>query len=101
MPIQAGSQTLLVKVMCDQSNASSQNEQTVQDTHVEVVLGFLGAEGSAVTHQVHEADGNTSVNVKDEIVFLGCCHGFDGDGVVEHLAAWESLMDKLFDELDT
>lgn len=101
MPIQAGSQTLLVKVMRDQSNASSQDEQTIQDTHIEVVLGFLGAEGSAVTHQVHEANGNTSVNVKDKIVFLGCGHSFNGDGVVKHLAAWESLVDKLFDELDT
>ena len=48
MPIQPSSQALLVKVMGNQSDASAQYEQSIKDTHAEVILGFLGAESTAV-----------------------------------------------------
>lgn len=50
MPVQSGPQTLLIKVMGDQANASSENEEAVEDPHVQVILGLFRAEGSAVTH---------------------------------------------------
>ena len=87
--------------MGNQSDASAEDEQAVQDTHVEIVLGFFGAEGSAVAHQVDETDGNASIDVEDEVIFLRCSDGLNGNGVVEHLATREALVDEFFHKLDT
>ena len=99
MTVQTGSQTLLIEVMGDQTDASAQDEESVQDTHVQVVFGFFGAEGAAVAHEIHEADGDAAVDIEDEIIFFGRGHGFDGDSIVEHFAAGEALLDEIFDQL--
>ena len=101
MAIQASAQSLLVEVMGNQTDASAQDEQTVEHAHVEVILGLLGAEGTAVAHQIDEADGDAAVDVEDQIVFLGSGDGLDSQSIVEHLAAGEALLDELLDELDT
>lgn len=101
MSVQTGPQTLLVKVMRDQTDTPTEHEQAVEDTHVHVVFGFLGAEGTAVPHQIDEADGDAAVDVENEIILLRCSDGLDGNSVVEHLAAGKALLDEFFDELDT
>jgi len=100
MPVQASAEALLIQVMSDETDAAAQNEQPVQDTHLEVVFCLLGAEGSAVAHQINEADRYTSIDVEDQVVLLGRGDGLHRDGVVEHLAGWEALLDKLLDKLD-
>lgn len=97
MSIQTGPQALLVKVMRNQSNTPTKHEQTVEDTHVQVVFGFLGAESATVPHQINKADCDAAIDVKNEIVLLRGSDSLDSDGVVEHLAAREALLDKLFD----
>lgn len=101
MSVQAGPQPLLVEVMRDETDTPAEHEETVEDTHAEVVFGLLGAKGTAVAEEIDEADGNAAVDVEDEVVLLGRGHRLDGDGVVEHLAAGEALLDELFDKLDT
>ena len=101
MPVQTGAQSLLVQEMGNQTDAATQDEESVEDTHLQVVFCFLGAESAAVAHQVDEADRDSTVNVEDEIVLLGGGHGFDGNGVIQKLVAWEVLLDELLDELDT
>jgi len=101
MPIQASPETLLVQIMCNQTNASAQYEQPIQDAHAEVVFSLLRTEGAAVAHQINEADSDTSIDVEDEVVLLAGGDRFDGDGVVKHLAAGETLLDEFFDKLDT
>ena len=100
MSVQASAQPLLIEVMGDETDGAAEDEQTVQDTHLEVVLRLLGAEGAAVAHQIHEAHGDGTVNVEDQVVLLGGGDALDGEGVVEHLAAGEALLDELLDELD-
>ncbi len=87
--------------MCNQSDASTQYEQSIQYPHAQVILGLLGAEGTAVAHQINEANSDTAINVKDKVVFLRSGDSLDGDGVVEHFAARKSLVDELFDEFNT
>lgn len=40
--VQASAQSLLVEVVGNETNASAQDEQTVEDTHLEVVLSLFG-----------------------------------------------------------
>lgn len=101
MPVQAGAQSLLVEVVRNQTDAAAQDEQTVENAHPHVVLDFLGREGTAVAHQIYEADGNAAVNVEDEVVLLRRGHRLHGNGVVEQLGVGEVLLGILLDQLDT
>lgn len=87
--------------MRNETDTATEHEETVEDTHTEVVFGFFGAKGTAVAEEVDEADGHAAVDVEDEVVLLGRSHGLDSNGVVEHLAAGKALLDELFDKLDT
>ena len=98
MPVQTRPQSLLIEVMRDETDRAAEHEQAVQHTVLKVVFGLFRAEGAAVAHQVDEADGDATVDVKDQIVFLGGRDGLDGDGVVEELGGREVLLAELFDE---
>ena len=101
MPVQTGPQPLLVKEMGNQTDAAAEHEQTVEDTHFQVVLSLFGSEGTSAADKVHEADSNATINVEDEVVLLGSCDRLDGQSVIEELGAREVLLDVLLDELDT
>lgn len=100
MPVQAGTQPLLIKVMRNQTNRATEHEQAIEHAVVQVVLGLLGGEGAAVAHEVDEADGDAAVDVEDEVVLLGRRDGLDGDGVVEELGGGEVLLAEFLDEGD-
>ena len=87
--------------MGNQTDASAEHEQTVENTHLEVVLGLFGGERSAVAHKVNEADSDAAVNVENEVVLLGRRHRLDGESIIEQLGVGEVLLDVLLDELDT
>ena len=48
MPIQTGPQSLLIQVMRNQTNTSSENEKAIENSHVEIILGFLRGESAAI-----------------------------------------------------
>lgn len=100
MPVQTRPQPFLIQIMRDQTDAPAKNKQAVENTHVQIVFGLFGAEGAAIAHQIYEANGDATVDVEDEIVLLGRRDGFNRDGVVQHFAAGEALLDKLLDQLD-
>lgn len=99
--VQASAESLLVKVVSNKTNATSEDEETVQDTHSEVVLGLFSGESTRVAEQVDEANSNTPVNVEDKVVLLGGCDGLNSNGVVEELVGGEVLGHVLLDQLDT
>lgn len=101
MPVQASPQSLLVKIMSNQANAPSQHKQAVQNTHIHVVFGLFGTESAAVAHQIDEADCNTTINVQNEVIFLGRGDGLNSNGVFQHFAVREALLDEFFDQLHT
>lgn len=99
--VQASTQALLVEVVGNQTDGTAENEETVEDTHLQVVLSLLGAERTTVLNHINEADSDTAVDVQDQVVLLGGGDGLDGNGVVEQLGAGEVLLGELLDELDT
>ena len=101
MAVQTSAQSLLVKEVSNQTDGATQNEETIENTHLEVVLGLLGAEGTTVAQEIHKADSNAAVDVEDQVVLLGGGHSLDSDGVVEKLVAGEVLHGELLDKLDT
>lgn len=101
MPVQTSAQALLVEEVGNQTDRATEHEQTVEDTHLQVVFSLLGRERAAVADKVDKADSNAAVDVEDEVVLLRCCDALDGEGVVEQLAAGEVLLDILLDKLDT
>ena len=101
MTVETSAQTLLVEEMGNKTNAAAQDEETVQDTHLEVVLSLLGGEGTAVAEEIDEADGNAAIDVEDQVVLLGGGDSLDSQGVVEHFVAREIGQDVLLNQLDT
>lgn len=101
MPVEAGTKSLLVEEVGNQTNAATKDEKTVQDTHLKVVLGLFGGESTAVAEQVDKADSNTSVDVQDQVVLLASCDGLNSLGIVEQGGLWEVLVDVLLDKRDT
>lgn len=101
MPVKTGPQPLLVEEVGNQTDRATENEKTVEDTHLEVVLSLLGSECTTVTDEIDEADSNAAVDVQDEVVLLRRCDALNGKGVIEQLCAREVLLDVLLDELDT
>lgn len=101
MPVETSPQPLLVEEVSNQTNRTTEHEETVEDTHAEVVLSLLRGESTAVAHEVDEADSNATINVEDKVVLLGRGHTLDRKSVVEELSAGEVLLDELLDELDT
>ena len=99
--VEWGAQTLLVEVVTDEADAAAKDEETVESTDLDVLVRLLRREGTAVTEQVDEADGDTAVNDEDEGVLLGRRHFLDGQCIVEQAVAREILPYILLDELYT
>jgi hypothetical protein len=74
MPVETSAQPLLVKEMGNETDASAKNEETIEDTHLQVVLSLLLGEGTTVADKVNEADSDAAVNVENQVVLLGCGH---------------------------
>jgi len=98
--VQTSPQSLLVEEVGNQTNGTTEHEQTIENTHLEVVLRLFRGEGAAVAEEVDEADGDAAVDIEDEVVLLGGGDGLDGEGVVEEFCGREVLLDEFLDELD-
>lgn len=99
--VQTSAEALLVEVVCNQTNAAAQDEQTVENTHTHVVLNLFGRESSAVAQQIHKADCYTPVNVQDKVVLLGSSDSLDSNCVIEQLGVGEVLLGVFLDQLNT
>lgn len=99
--VETSAQSLLVEEMGNETDRTTKDEQTVEDTHLEVVLGLLSSEGTAVADKVDESDSNGTVNVENQVVLLGGGDGLDSQSVVEERSAGEVGLDVLLDERDT
>jgi hypothetical protein len=99
MTIETGAQSLLIQIMGNQTDAATENEEAVENAHAEVVLRLFGREGAAVAEQVDKADGHATVDVEDQVVFLGGGDCLHCDGVVEQFVGGEVLGDEFLNEL--
>ena len=99
--VQRRTETLLVEVVADETDAATEDEQTVERANLDVLVRLLRREGAAVAEQVDEADSDTAVNVEDERVLLRRRHLLDRERVVEQAVAREVLAHVLLHELNT
>jgi len=49
----------------NETDGAAQDEESVEHTHLQVVLRLLWRESTAVTHEIDKADGNATVDVQD------------------------------------
>lgn len=82
--VQRSAETLLVKMVTDETDATSENEETIEgtdlkdtsvgittipsnETNLDVLLSLLGGEGTAIPEKINEADGDATINIQDEL----------------------------------
>jgi hypothetical protein len=99
--VETGAQSLLVEEVGNQTDGATKDEQTVEHTHLKVILSLLGGEGATVTEKVDEADGDGTIDVEDKVVLLAGGNGLDGNSVIEELGGGEVGLAELLDERDT
>jgi hypothetical protein len=99
--VQTGAQALLVEEMRNKTDRSTQHEETVEDTHLKVVFGLLGAECAGVAEKVDKADSDTAVNIENEVVLFAGRDGLDSEGIVEQFSGGEVGETVLLDKRDT
>jgi hypothetical protein len=99
--VQASAESLLVEVVGNKTNATSEHEKSVEDTHLQVVLSLFSGESTRVAEEVNKGDSDTSVNVKNEVVLLGSCDSLDSNGVIQELVCGEVLGHVFLNQLDT
>jgi hypothetical protein len=73
MSVKASAQPLLVEEVSNQTDTSAENEETVEYTHLQVILGLLVGESTTIADKVNKADSNATVNVENQVVLLGRC----------------------------
>ena len=98
--VQRRTQPLLVKVVSDEADTASENEQTIERTDLDVLVCLFRRECTRIAEQVNEAHRDTAVDIQDERVLLRGGDLLDGKRVVEQRVRREVLADVLRDELD-
>jgi len=101
MAVETSPKPLLVEEVSNETNAATKNEETVKDTHLEVVLSFFVSESTAVAEQIDKANSDAAVDVEDQVVLLGGGDLLNGQCVVEQLERGEVLLDVVLDQLHT
>jgi len=54
-------------MVTNETDAASENEQTVQSTNLDILISLLGGEGTAVSQEIDEADGNAAIDVENKL----------------------------------
>ena len=98
--VQWCSQPLLIQVVSNETDTPSKNEQAIESSDLNVLIGFFRSECTRVTEQVDEADGNAAVNIQDECILLRGCDLLNSEGIIQKTVAGEVLRHVLLDELD-
>jgi hypothetical protein len=70
MSVKTSSQSLLIQEMSNQTNGTTENEKTVENTHAKIFFGFFWSKGTAVADKINKADGDTSIDVENQVVLL-------------------------------
>ena len=63
MTVERSAEALLVQVMANETDAATEDEQTIEGTNLDILVSLLWGKGTAVSQQVDEADGNAAIDV--------------------------------------
>jgi hypothetical protein len=87
--------------MSNQTNTPTQDEQSIQSAHFEILFGLVGRESTTVPQQIDKAHCNTSIDVQDKIIFFTGGDSLHGKRIIEEFSRRESIVDILFDQFNT
>ena len=76
-------ESILVEVVSNESNAPTQNEQSIEAAIFDHFIGFMMSEGATAPQHIHEAHRNCTINIQNQICFLLRCHLLDSKRKVE------------------
>ena len=65
--VQRCAEALLVKVVANEADAASEDEQTVERADLDVLVCFVRCECTAVAQKINEADSNTTIDIQNEL----------------------------------
>jgi len=67
MTVQRCAEPLLVKMVTNETNATTEDKQPVERPDLDVLVRIFGGEGAAVPEEIDKADGDAAVDVQDEL----------------------------------
>jgi len=59
---------LLVKMVSNETDATTEDEETVESPNLDIFVSFFRGEGTAVAQEIDEADGDATIDVEDELL---------------------------------
>jgi hypothetical protein len=54
-------------MVSDETDAATEDKETIEGPNLDVLIGFFGGEGTTVTQEINEADGDAAIDVEDEL----------------------------------
>ena len=88
-------------MVANETDTPSNNEQAVERTNLDVLVGLFARESTRVPEQVDEAHSDASIDVQDEGILLRGGDLLNSESVVEERVAREVLRYVLLHKLDT
>jgi len=67
MAVEGCSEPLLVKMVTNEADATTENEKTVQCANLDILISFLSSERAAITEEIDEANCDAAVDVENEL----------------------------------
>ena len=67
MTVQRRAESLLVKMVTNETNATTEDKQPVERPNLDVLVRLFRGEGAAVPEEIDKADGDAAVDVQDEL----------------------------------
>jgi hypothetical protein len=60
-------ESLLVKMVTNETDATTENKETVEGADLNVLVGFFTSKGAAITQEVNKADCDATIDIQDEL----------------------------------
>ena len=98
MAIQRLLQPQLVKVVPDEANRPTQNEETVESAESHQILTLFLGECTTGANHVHERPSNAAIDVQNQVCSLASGNLFHFQGIVQHWCGFEVLLRKSLDD---
>lgn len=95
VPVQTLLQPLLVQVVTNETNASSEDKHPVERSGLDVRLGLVFGEAATVSKKIDKADRDAAVHVQDQVRFLTCGDTLRLKSIVQHSCLGEVVLGKL------
>uniref|UniRef100_A0A0X3NPK2 Uncharacterized protein n=1 Tax=Schistocephalus solidus TaxID=70667 RepID=A0A0X3NPK2_SCHSO len=80
--IETLTQATLVKVVTNEADATSQDEEPIKSAELYVLVGLTPSEDTTMTEQIHHCHANETVDIEDQSWSLCGCNLFYLEGVI-------------------